>query len=257
MRLDRFLCEAGIGSRSEVKKEIRAGYVTVNEKIEKSADCQVSVEDKILLRGQSCVLEPFFYLMMNKEAGFVTAISDTRQPTVMDPLKITAEAQGIRLRDIAPVGRLDKDSEGLLLFTNDGQLVHKLLSPKYHVQKCYLVHLRTPLTKEAITRLENGVEIGDEHPTLPACVELLSDTQMKLTICEGRFHQVKRMVAAVGSEVVYLRRVSFGPIPLDETLKPSATRRLTVSEIESLRMCVTDIERNTAKEKRSTNNVAG
>ena len=168
----------------------------------------------------------YFYYMLHKPAGVVTAVRDHHDQTVLDLL---VDAPG---KDLSPVGRLDKDTEGLLLITNDGALAHRLLSPVKHVPKTYLVHTKKPVTSQMCEKLEAGVEIGDETPTAPAKTKLLSDTDcgLLLTITEGRFHQVKRMLQAVGNEVVYLKRLSMGALVLDETLSKGSWRALTEEE---------------------------
>lgn len=228
MRLDKFLCEMNIGTRSQVKDYIKKGLVTVNDQTAKKPEIHVDPEnDKIAFRGEVLNFQEFYYFMLNKPQGVVSATRDNREKTVLDLLPVKRE-------DLFPVGRLDKDTEGLLLITNDGPLAHELLSPKKHVDKTYLVTIRKKLTNEVKYKLEQGVDIGDEKPTMPACVEILSDKQIYLTIREGRFHQVKRMLQAVGNEVLALKRVSFGGIALDENLKPGECRELTAEEVLAL-----------------------
>ena len=168
------------------------------------------------------------YYMLNKPQGVVSATQDNTCKTVLDILDVDCK------KDLFPVGRLDKDTEGLLLITNDGELAHKLLSPKKHVDKTYLVGIARKLSTEDIEKLELGVDIGEKHLTQPAKVEVISDTEIKLTIHEGKFHQVKRMLKAVDNEVLTLKRVSFGGLKLDETLKTGEYRELTEQEIEIL-----------------------
>jgi 16S rRNA pseudouridine516 synthase len=239
MRLDRFLCEVGIGSRKEVKEIIRNGSVMVNGKLTRQADMKIREDaDQVLCRGKIYRYQQFSYFIFNKPAGVVTATKDNRDKTVMDCF---AEAFQDMFPDrsipsnLAPVGRLDKDTEGLLLITNDGAYAHRLLSPSNHVDKTYFIRARGCLSEEDIKRLCTGVDIGDEYPTLPAKAEILScnrdETELLLTIHEGRFHQVKRMLAAVGSEVVYLKRLQFGVLTLEKTLPIGAIREINSIEI--------------------------
>ena len=230
IRLDKYLCDAGVGTRSEVKNYIKKGRVCVNASVVKNADLKVDeTKDQILFDGKILSFSGLVYYMLHKPSGYISATRDDREQTVLDLL---GDAPG---RDLAPVGRLDKDTEGLLLITNDGALSHRLLSPKKHVDKTYLVHTKDPVTVQMAEQLEKGVDIGDEKPTLPAKVNLLSaPCQLHLTITEGRFHQVKRMLAAVGTEVVYLKRLSMGPLVLDENLEKGSFRELTEAEKKSL-----------------------
>lgn len=227
IRLDKYLCEMEAGTRSEVKAFIKKGRVTVNGEIAKSPEQKVDeTKDTVTLDGHSFSYQKYFYYMLHKPAGVVTAVRDHHDQTVLDLL---VDAPG---KDLSPVGRLDKDTEGLLLITNDGALAHRLLSPVKHVPKTYLVHTKKPVTSQMCEKLEAGVEIGDETPTAPAKTKLLSDTDcgLLLTITEGRFHQVKRMLQAVGNEVVYLKRLSMGALVLDETLSKGSWRALTEEE---------------------------
>ena len=167
--------------------------------------------------------------MLHKPAGVVTATKDNHDKTVLDLLV------GVNTKDLSPAGRLDKDTEGLLLITNDGELIHNLLSPKKHVDKTYYLKARETLTSEDIDALENGVDIGEDALTLPAKAELLSEKELLLTIHEGKFHQVKRMLQAVNNEVLYLKRMSFGSLILDEKLAPGEFRALKEQEIKELK----------------------
>ena len=233
MRLDKFLCDMQLGTRNQVKEYIRKGTVSVNDMIIKKPDFKLDEKkDAVAYLGKLLVYQSTYYYMLHKPAGVVTATSDKQDKTVMDLLK---DAAG---RDLFPVGRLDKDTEGLLLITNDGELAHNLLSPRKHVAKTYYAECSGSINEEKIKILETGVDIGDDAPTLPAKVELLTQADMtytiKLTITEGRFHQVKRMVEAVGGRVIYLKRLSMGPLLLDKTLPKGAYRPLTEQEITEL-----------------------
>lgn len=231
IRLDKFLCDLKAGTRSEVKALIKKGRVTVDGMTASKADMKIDEEkSRVCLDGQPLLWAGMVYYMLHKPAGVVTATRDLRETTVLD---LMADAPGTGL---FPVGRLDKDTEGLLLVTNDGDLAHRLLSPKKHVDKTYLALTKLPVTDEACRLLAQGVDIGDDKPTLPASARRLPDREdgLCLTIQEGRFHQVKRMLAAVGNEVVYLKRVSMGPLALDETLGRGCWRALTEQEKKDL-----------------------
>lgn len=230
LRLDKFLCEFGIGTRSEVKTLLKKGLVTVNDCVVKSPDVKVDPDiDEITFQGKVLKYQEFYYYMLHKPVGVITATEDKEQKTVMDLL-----GEAYR-RDLFPVGRLDKDTEGLLLITNDGELSHALLSPRKHVPKTYLVQVPEALNSEQIKALEQGIDIGDDKATMPAKVEVMDEEHILLTIHEGRYHQVKRMLAAVGSQVLYLKRITFGPLALDENLEKGSYRALSKGEIEMLR----------------------
>ncbi len=250
VRLDKFLCDCGKGTRSQVKEWIRRGQAEVNGRVEKNPDRKILEEkDEVLFRGESCRKRGFAYYMLNKPAGVVSAAEDRAADTVLDFFKDVPD------RDLFPAGRLDKDTTGLLLITNDGALAHRLLSPKRHVDKVYEVRLRQALSEEEIHRLEQGVDIGEEKLTLPARVEVMEDPApegiasgnacgnsgavagrvIRLTIHEGKFHQIKRMLLAVGNEVVGLKRIAFGPVRLDGDLKEGDYRELTAEEVAALK----------------------
>ena len=230
IRLDKFLCEMEIGTRSQVKDMIKKGIVSVNGDIIKKADFKFDEKTaKVCVKEKELFYQKFYYYMLNKPAGVVSATTDNHDKTVLDLLK---DAPG---KDLFPVGRLDKDTEGLLLITNDGELSHNLLSPKKHVDKTYLVEAADTVTEEMIRQLEQGVDIGEDKLTLPAKVKLLEDKRIELTITEGKFHQVKRMLKAVGNEVIYLKRLSMGSIILDFDLKLGEYRNLTEEEIINLK----------------------
>lgn len=229
MRLDKYLCELNIGSRSQIKTFIRQKLVTVNGIIASKPEQKVDENaDIVTFRGKVLSYQKYVYIMLNKPQGVVSATRDNTDKTVIDLINIPGKA------DLFPVGRLDKDTEGLLLLTNDGELAHNLLSPRKHVDKTYLVTIAHTISKEEIEQLEKGVDIGDEKLTAPATVQLLDNTHILLTIHEGRFHQVKRMLQAVNNEVTALKRVSFGTLTLDENLAPGESRELTEQEIAQL-----------------------
>ena len=227
-RLDKFLTELNIGSRSEVKSYIQKGYVTVDGLVVKKPETKVLEESIVTFKGEVLNYEEFSYFMLNKPAGVVSATTDQCDKTVIDFFKNES------CKNLFPVGRLDKDTEGLLLITNDGALGHRLTSPRHHVPKKYYVKLQNRIKKEHICILEAGVDIGEKKPTLPSKVEIISDNEVYITITEGKFHQVKRMFEAVSNKVIYLKRMSMGTLELDENLELGAYRKLTEDEISSL-----------------------
>ena len=230
IRLDKFLCEMEIGTRSQVKDMVKKGMVSVDGEVIKKADFKFDeTAAKVCVNGKELSYQKFFYYMLNKPQGVVSATADNHDRTVLDLLK---DALG---KDLFPVGRLDKDTEGLLLITNDGELSHNLLSPKKHVDKTYLVETKEPVVEDMILKLEQGVDIGEEKLTLPAKVNKLEDKKIELTITEGKFHQVKRMLKAVDNEVVYLKRLSMGSLKLDAELALGEYRGLTEDEIIALK----------------------
>lgn len=230
MRLDKFLSETTTESRSQVKKEIRQGMVTVNGIVEKLPEKQIEEKtDCVCLKGKELHYQPFVYFMLNKPAGVVSATEDNLSKTVVELLS----REDYR-KDIFPAGRLDKDTEGFLLLTNDGDLAHRLLSPKKHVDKTYFVRLRDALSEEAAAKLETGVSIGEKKDTRPAKVERVDTDTILLTIQEGKFHQVKRMLQAVDNQVLYLKRITFGGLSLDEGLAPGEYRALSDEEVKLL-----------------------
>ena len=235
MRLDKFLVACAVGSRTEVKNFLKAGRVTVNGKKEKSAKLQINEErDEIHFDGQVLEYEEFVYYMMNKPQGVISATEDSIHRTVLDLLDDIA-----RTKEVFPVGRLDIDTHGLLLLTNDGKLAHALLSPKRHVDKAYLAHVEGIMTQEDVETFAKGIPLKD-FTCQPAKLELVSmdaeknQSLVRVTIAEGKFHQVKRMVAYCGKEVVDLQRLTMGTLILDEKLKRGEWRRLTKEELETL-----------------------
>ena len=225
MRLDKYLAEMGAGTRKEIGKAVRAGRVTVNGQASKNAAMQVTAEDDVRLDGALIAYETFVYYMLNKPAGVISATEDARERTVLD---LISERQR---KGLFPVGRLDKDTEGLLLITNDGELAHRLLSPKHHVDKVYYARLDGPVGEAEKALFAQGLKVDDTLTALPADLEILTPaTEVRVTIREGKFHQVKRMFEAVGREVLYLQRLSMGPLILDESLPKGGYRRLTEEE---------------------------
>ena len=232
IRLDKFLADMGYGTRSEVKKEITKGNVKINGLSVRKPETKIDTEkDEVMYREQPAAYEKYEYYMQNKPAGVISATTDKKEKTVLD---LIGEKQR---KDLFPVGRLDKDTEGLLLITNDGELAHRLLSPKKHVDKVYYVRVQGELAEEDIRRLAEGIDIGEEKLTLPARLVIRKSGQFseaEITIQEGKFHQVKRMFHALGKEVVYLKRLSMGTLVLDGNLKPGEYRKLTKEERDGL-----------------------
>lgn len=232
LRLDKYLADMDCGTRSQVKKAISSRAVQVNGETVKSADLKIDTEcDEVLFHGTPVNYADYEYYMLHKPADVVSATEDSRETTVID---LIVEKQR---KDLFPVGRLDKDTEGLLLITNDGDLAHRLLSPKKHVDKTYYARVQGKVTADDIEAFKAGVDIGEEKLTLPAELKILKsddESEIELTICEGKFHQVKRMFQAVGKEVVYLKRLRMGTLVLDETLKVGEYRKLTEKELKDL-----------------------
>ena len=235
MRLDKYLVACAVGSRTEVKNFLKSGRVTVNGKKEKSAKLQINEDtDEICFDGQKLEYEEFVYYMMNKPQGVISATEDPKHKTVLDLLDDLA-----RSKEVFPVGRLDIDTHGLLLLTNDGKLAHALLSPKRHVDKTYLARINGVMTDADVETFAQGVPLKD-FTCQPAKLELVSidrekdQSLVRVTIAEGKFHQVKRMVAYCGKEVVDLQRLTMGTLTLDEELKRGEWRRLTKNELEAL-----------------------
>ncbi|MDD5804006.1 MAG: pseudouridine synthase [Clostridia bacterium] len=258
VRLDKFLADSGAGTRTEVKKLIQKGMVLINGEKAKKPELKVEPEkDVVEYGGQRLgVRAEFVYYLLHKPAGYVSATEDTREKTVLELVPKDSR------RNLFPVGRLDKDTEGLLLITDDGQLAHQLLSPKKHVDKTYFAVTEGKVVQEDIGKIQEGVDIGDEEPTLPGKLEILRTwnedgesavtqeneetkkwecenspwrSEILLTIHEGRFHQVKRMMEAVGKKVIYLKRISMGPLTLPDDLPKGEARELTAEEVKSLK----------------------
>lgn len=230
MRLDKFLCDTAGLTRTEAKNAVKKGQIAVNGQVQKAADFKVKeTTDTVTFQGKPLSYAAFHYYMLHKPAGVITATEDKKENTVMDILREE------KVKNLFPVGRLDKDTEGLLLITDDGELAHNLLSPKKHVDKEYLVKVRNSISEEDCRKLSEGVDIGDEKPTAPAKVERVAEKEILLTIREGRFHQVKRMLQAVGNEVLYLKRLSMGSLRLPEDLEKGAYRPLSEEEIYKIK----------------------
>lgn len=224
-RLDKILGNMGIGTRKEVKKLVRSGAVKVNGEIVKNSDIKIDEDnDEITVFDSPVVYRKYVYLMLNKPAGYVSAVTDNRYPTVVELVP-----EGYCNYELFPVGRLDVDTEGLLILTNDGQLAHKLLSPKNHIPKRYYAQTKRNVTEADKAMLEQPMDLGD-FVTMPAFVEIADDGAF-ITIHEGKFHQVKRMFEKTDNEVVYLKRISMGDIVLDDNLELGEVRELSEKEM--------------------------
>lgn len=228
MRLDRWLVTLGVGSRSQVQKIIRQGGVTVNGVSVTDPGCSCDTTASLTLHRQPLDGRLVRHVMLNKPADLLTAARDRKQPTVMELLPPVYAAIGCM-----PVGRLDKDTTGLLLLTCDGELNHRLLAPARHVNKTYLARVDAPLTEQDVAAFAQGLHLSD-FDAKPAVLEVLEPTLGRVTVQEGKFHQVKRMFAAVGREVVQLHRETFGSLHLDENLPQGQWRELTDDELRGL-----------------------
>ena len=229
MRLDQYLANSTGLSRKDAKRAIGTGRAQINGEPCKQAKQQVSEADDVWLDGEPVNLPGEHYLMMHKPEGVISATTDSAQPTALDLLPAALAAR------VHIAGRLDKDTTGLLLLTSDGQWSHQITSPRHQCPKTYRVTLAEALTDSARTQLEQGIVLkGESSPTQPAQVAVIRDDQIDLTIHEGRYHQVKRMLAAVGNRVVALHRHRIGPLVLDDTLQPGDYRELTANEVRTL-----------------------
>ncbi len=238
IRLDKLLADTGQGTRSEVKQKLKQGRVKVNDEITKKPETKINPDtDIIIMDGKILSFEEFQYYMLNKPSGVVSATKDQREKTVVQLIA------GEKRRDLFPVGRLDKDTEGLLIITNDGALANNLLAPGKHVEKTYYAVVEGCVTEETVKQFTEGLDIGDEKSTLPAKLvvlerdnsESVTESKVEITITEGRYHQVKRMFQAVGMRVKYLKRISMGQLKLDVSLGLGEYRRLTDEELGMLK----------------------
>ena len=231
MRVDKLLSNVGVASRAELKKYCKQGLISVNGKVINNPGVQVDSEsDDIRFNGEKIVYREFVYIMLNKPDGYISATYDKYDPIVLDLID-----QSYLVFEPFPVGRLDKDTEGLLVLTNDGQLAHRVLSPKKHVPKTYYAKIQGKVTEEDILAFEKGVILDDGYETMPSQLKILKSDDMseiELTIHEGKFHQVKRMFESVGKKVVYLKRLSMGKLKLDESLELGEYRELTEEEVK-------------------------
>ena len=234
MRLDKYLSDMGLASRSDIKKEIRKGLVRVNGEIIRDSSFSVPLHASVSYRGEEVCYEEFSYYMMNKPIGVLSSTEDRKQKTVLD--RSTEKHR----KDLFPVGRLDKDSEGLILIMNDGQLAHTLLSPKNHIEKRYYIEIPVLLEDSDIAPLRFGIQYDKDLIAEPAKVRILSaekeKTAIEIIITEGKFHQIKKMFLALSENyiVTKLKRLSMGKVVLDENLAPGDYRRLSAEEIEAL-----------------------
>lgn len=232
IRLDKYLSDMGIGTRAEVKKYIRQGRVKLDDQVIKTPE--IKLDEKIqhvFVDGQAVTYEEYEYYMLHKPAGVVSATTDVKDKTVIDLITDS------KRKDLFPVGRLDKDTEGLLLITNDGDMAHRLLAPKKHVDKVYYAKVAGIVTQEDVEIFKKGMEIGKGEVAKPSILKIIYSgevSEIELTIQEGKFHQVKRMFHSVGKEVLYLKRISMGSLKLDSTLPKGAYRMLTREEVEQL-----------------------
>lgn len=233
MRLDKYLADMGIGTRSEVKVLIKKRRVQVNNEVINDPNRKITLGvDSVCFDGREVSYVHYEYYMLNKPAGVLSATEDKRSKTVIDLITTS------KRKDLFPVGRLDKDTEGLLLITNDGDLAHSLLSPKKHVDKEYYAKVEGRVTAADIDTFAKGLQVDEDFLAMPAKLTILSQgeiSEVTLIIQEGKFHQVKRMFEAVGKKVIYLKRLSMGPLQLDETLQPGEYREVTKEELALLK----------------------
>lgn len=230
MRIEKYIANSGLFTRNEVKKMIRAKRIQVNGEIVLKAGLNIQEDrDEVRIDDEILQYDPQVYIMLNKPRDVISATQDTLHETVMDLI------DDILPPDCFPIGRLDIDTEGLLLISNDGALAHRLLSPRHHVAKTYEVHVREELTEAAIKRIQAGILIDQGEQCLPAKIEQLKETVYLLTIEEGKYHQVKRMIQAVDNEVLYLKRLTMGSLTLDESLDAGAWRYLDEAELTALK----------------------
>ncbi|WAM30742.1 pseudouridine synthase [Caldicellulosiruptor naganoensis] len=216
MRLDKFLAHSGFGTRSEVRRLIKKGVVKVNGRKANSPDLKVDEEKDVVQVGEKIVkLQKWVYIMMNKPQGYVCSNDDPFSPTIFSLIP-----ENLKYRNLHTVGRLDKDAEGLLIITNNGEYTHKVISPKKHIEKEYIVKLEKELNREKIKVFEDGVVLDDGYKTMPAKYTIIDDFTVSITIHEGKYHQIKRMFESIGNRVVYLKRIRIGRLKLDENLNP-------------------------------------
>lgn len=232
MRLDKFLSTMGKATRTEAKKVIRAKTVTVNGCVAKSGDMQIDpYNDEIVFLGEKIIYREFTYIMMNKPDGVVSATDDGKDKTVIDLL-----SNEIKTDNLFPCGRLDKNTLGLILITDNGELAHELLSPRSHVKKSYKFKAAEPISDDDVIRFEKGVTLADGYITKPAKIELFeSKDEGIITLDEGKYHQIKRMLGALNNKIIYLERITFGPLSLDKTLERGEWRYLSDEEITLLK----------------------
>ena len=230
MRLDKFLCDAHIGTRKDVKKLIKEGKVKIDGAVAKNFDMKIDEEKNVVtLNGEKVIYEKFVYFMMNKPKGYISATEDNYKNTVLNLL-----SDEYKFYNLFPAGRLDIDTEGFLLLTDDGVFAHNILSPKKHVSKTYFAHIDGKVEDKHIKMFEDGIMLDDGYKTLGAKLKILKSdekSEIELTIYEGKFHQVKRMFEAIGCHVAYLKRIAMGNLFLDETLKLGEIKKLNKDDI--------------------------
>lgn len=231
MRIDKYLGECGCCSRTDAKRIIRSGGVSINGAVVKSADTKLDPEsDEVIFCGKRVEYRRYTYIMMNKPEGVVSATDDGRDRTVIDLLP-----SDMKKTDLFPCGRLDKNTVGLILITDNGELSHRLLAPKSHVEKKYRYRSKFPMSEEDAKRFEGGVVLDDGYETKPAKIELDAEKNSgTITLVEGKYHQIKRMLDALGNKITYLERISFGPLVLDASLERGEWRYLTAEETAAL-----------------------
>lgn len=243
IRLDKYLSDYTEMTRSQAKKAIRSGKIRVNGELVRSGDDKVSFSDSVYWDGVEVKGMKHQYIMLNKPAGIISATKDCRDETVVEYIADHPDRQKNRgkmdpqmmlAKDLFPAGRLDKDTEGLLLLTNDGQMAHELLSPRKHVEKKYYVQLERDVDSTYVEKMAQGLEIGEKKPTKPAVLEVLRSREVYITITEGKFHQIKRMFETLGNRVTYLKRLEMGALVLDPDLQVGEWRYLTEEEIRLL-----------------------
>lgn len=231
-RLDKILASQGASSRKDVKEMIKSGRVSVNGKTVRDSSVKISENDTVSLDGKELILKKYIYLMLNKPAGVVSASDSKSEKTVVDLVPPELFRSGL-----FPAGRLDKDTVGFVLITDDGDFAHRILSPKNHIVKTYEARLARPLSKEQLELIQNGIVLSDGTTCLESRVKILENGDnplVNIQICEGKYHQIKRMFAAAGNKVISLKRTKMGNLPLDETLKPGKCREITSDELSKV-----------------------
>ncbi|MBR6479923.1 MAG: rRNA pseudouridine synthase [Clostridia bacterium] len=227
MRLDKLIASQGKYSRNDVKKLIRDGLVTVDGEKAATSDIQVNPEtSEVVVDGTPLCYREHVYIMLNKPAGVVSATDDREHETVLDLVP-----DGLKRPGLFPAGRLDADTTGFVLITDDGDFAHKILSPKNHVEKTYIAELADPISEDDVEKLESGIVLKDETRCLPAKINVLDERKIEIKICEGKYHQIKRMIAATGNRVLVLKRTKMGGLPLDIDLLPGNCREITQEEL--------------------------
>lgn len=233
MRLDKFFSSQEILSRKEVKIELKAGNIKVNDSVPNSTECKIDTEkDHIYYKGKEIRYKPYVYIMLNKPQGVVSSTDDKINKTVLDLVP-----KELYRSDLFPAGRLDKDTVGFVLITNDGDFAHHILSPKNHIEKKYLVRLDKPISAEEIAKIEQGIALADGTVCRPARIKTIEPGEnplLEIAICEGKYHQIKRMFGVVGCGVTYLKRTQMGSLVLDENLAEGECREMLHNEVDKI-----------------------